>query len=58
MTLKLGVRNGRGGRGALGGGESVAQNEGKASKGKKESVFRGQIESGLVNNNYGFGPLS
>lgn len=58
MTLKLGVRKGCGGRGALRGGGSVAQNEGKTSKGRKESVFWGQIESGLVNNNYGFGPLS
>lgn len=43
---------------ALRGGESVDQNKGKTSTGKKESVFWGQIESGLVNNNYGFGPLS
>lgn len=43
---------------ALRGGASVDQNKGKTSMGKKESVFQGQIESGLVNHNYGFGPLS
>lgn len=58
MPLKLGARKGRGVRVALRGGESVDQDKGKISTGKKESVFWGQIESGLVNNNYGFGPLS